>query len=297
MAKGAEQRKVKVNMDEVTFGVEIECTLPYSYVRAKQIEIGNYHHGTQLPAPFPMGWNAQQDGSLYAEAGYISLEIVSPVLTGLAGLQEVLRVYALLADAGMVVNESCGFHVHVGINSVLGDRATDEGLVVRWLRRMVNLVSVHELGLFAITGQRNRLDNRYCQTIKAQWDGVLATSTQLEVIADRVQSHAARYHTLNLCNLTKSKRTVEFRVFGATVDGMQALGYVITALGIAHRAAECGVAPHFDNRTAPVTEETCIAAVKALRGTLAHYGWPTGAEQWRKGIRQAQLASARQFAA
>ncbi|MBN2391644.1 MAG: amidoligase family protein [Anaerolineae bacterium] len=298
MAKNGASRRVVVDVDAMTFGVEIECTLPSQYVREQGIRVGRYHHGIELPAPFPADWTSQYDGSLDARRGYTALEIVSPVLKGMAGLEQVLQVFNILNEAGALVNNSCGFHVHVGVRSVLGARANDEGLVVRWVRRMLHLVSVHELGLFAITGKRSRLDNCYCRTIKEQWDEVLETTSGLDVITRKVADHGERYHTLNLCNLTGGKRTVEFRLFGSTLNGMQALGYIITALGIAHRAAACGVAPKFDNRDYMPVRMNCEKMVKALQSTLAGYGWPTGAKRrWGKAIRAAQREAVEQFVA
>jgi len=44
-----------VNLDTVTFGVEIECALPKSYYFERSIQIGIYHHGVQLPdGPSPL---------------------------------------------------------------------------------------------------------------------------------------------------------------------------------------------------------------------------------------------------
>jgi hypothetical protein len=298
MAKNGASRRVVVDIDTMTFGVEIECMLPDRYVRERGIQVGRYHHGVELPAPFPADWTAQYDGSLDARSGYTALEIVSPVLKGMADLEQVLQVFTILNEAGAQVNNSCGFHVHVGVRSVLGARASDEGLMVRWVRRMLHLVSVHELGLFAITGKRSRLDNCYCQTIKEQWDRVLETTSGLEAIMRKVEDHSERYHTLNLCNLTGGKRTVEFRLFGATLNGMQALGYIITALGIAHRAAACGVAPQFDNHDYVPNRTNCTRMAKALQSALAGYGWPTGVKQrWGKAIRKAQLDAVQQFVA
>ena len=36
-----------------TFGIEIECLIPDTQMRSLGIRIGSYHHGIQLPAPFP----------------------------------------------------------------------------------------------------------------------------------------------------------------------------------------------------------------------------------------------------
>jgi hypothetical protein len=301
MAKNAGSRKVTVDPDRITFGVEIECTLPIRYVRERRIEIGRYHHGIQLPAPFPTGWTAQSDSSLYADFGTTALEIVSPVLSGLEGLQQVLDVFRFLNEAGAKVNDSCGFHVHIGAVSVLGRRVDNEGLKVRWVRRMLHLMSQHEAALFAITGRPSRYDNVFCETIKGKWSyhgaGVLETTSDLATIARRAQRHSDRYYTLNLCNLFGSKRTVEFRLFGATLDGVQALGYVVTAMGIAHRAAECGTVAEFDAEQAPLTSDTWQAPVQELHRVFAGYGWPTGAKaRWSKAIRTVQRESAQAFA-
>ena len=32
-----------------TFGIEIECTVPHSAIRANRVAIGNYHNGIPLP--------------------------------------------------------------------------------------------------------------------------------------------------------------------------------------------------------------------------------------------------------
>jgi hypothetical protein len=296
MAKHAELRKVEVNPDEITFGVEIECMLPKDYVRARRIEVGRYHHGKQLPAPFPTGWTAQRDGSIEEVWGTVPMEIVSPVLQGVAGLQEVLNVFQYLNEAGAQVNDACGFHVHVGATSVLGDRADDAGLVVRWVRRMLHLMSRHEAALFGITGRVSRFDNLYCETIKEKWHGVLETTSDLDLIIKAVDKSRDRYYTLNIQNLFRSKRTVEFRLFGATLNGMQAVGYVITAMGIAHRAAECGTAPGFETTHEPLKPEAWRNAVKDLHHTLAAYGWPAGAKAlWGKAIRRVQRRAAQRF--
>lgn len=297
MAKNGASRRVSVDTDQITFGVEIECSLPREYISEHNIRIGSYSHGTRLPAPFPAGWVAKSDGSVSPNHyGCTPLEIVSPILKGRAGLEAVLQVFGILNEAGVEVNDSCGFHVHVGIDSVLGNQAANEGIVVRWVRRMLHLVSIHELGLMAITGRPSRMGNQYCKSVTEKWSGKLQTTSPVAVIEEAVYVHSERYYTLNLCNLFgESKRTVEFRVFGATTDGLQALGYIITAMGIAHRAAAVGTVPEFQ---ATPNRSTPQEAAEALQKTLAHYGWPKGIKaEFGQGIRQTQKQAAALFAA
>jgi len=296
MAKNAEARKVRVSPSDITFGVEIECLVPTRWVEDHGITVGRYHHGDPLPAPFHIGWNAQRDGSLTSSRGYAAMEIVSPVLKGAAGLQTVLDTFRILKDAGAKVNDSCGFHVHVGGKSVLGSRADDHGLTVRWVRRMLHLMSRHEAALFAITGVPSRRYNDFCRSIRYKWNGVLETTSPLSTIERQVRGHGERYYTLNLQNLMGMRRTVEFRLFGATMDGTQAVGYVVLALGIAHRAAACGTVGEFQSEGRSLNTRTWATEVRALHHTLSSYGWPDGAKAlWGKAVRRVQREQAQSF--
>ncbi|MFB3882542.1 MAG: hypothetical protein ACE149_14845, partial [Armatimonadota bacterium] len=79
--------------ERFTFGVEIECTIPKAKVEGLGITIGSYHHGCPLPAPFPQGWTAERDGSIHTDRrGFVPVEIVSPILKGRAGIEQVKQV-------------------------------------------------------------------------------------------------------------------------------------------------------------------------------------------------------------
>jgi len=294
MAKNGASRRVTVDVDNITFGVEIECVLPDYFITGKNIQIGPYHHGLALPAPFPAGWVAMRDGSVRTEkVGYTPVEIVSPILKGKDGLQAILRVFEVLTAANVEVNDTCGFHVHIGVESVLGEKAMDDGIVVRWVRRMLNLVSNHELGLLAITGRISRMGNQYCQSVMQKWNGKLTTHSPLKKITAETDTHMDRYYTLNLCNLRAGTRTVEFRVFGATTDGLQAIGYVITAMGLAHRAAAVGTAPKFCSTTTAISP---VEATLALHKLLQQWGWASGVKSaFGQRVAAAQLQAAQEF--
>src|SRR4051812_34973032 len=112
-----------MNANELTFGIEIECYVPASLVQNGTLLIGGYHYGTQVAA-LPLGWNAQRDGSLRSVGrGRVGVEIVSPILKGADGIQQVKKVCQWLRSIGATVRKECGFHVHVGF-----DRTNTEGL-------------------------------------------------------------------------------------------------------------------------------------------------------------------------
>ena len=291
MTKNTQARIAEVNIDQVTFGVEIECTLSRRAIREHGITIGDYHDGRLLPAPFPSGWSVERDGSIDPDPNYVATEIVSPILTNVHGLTQIAEVIGLLNSLHARVNETCGFHVHVGMPSVLGEKSREFGVVVRWVRRLINLVSKHEPALFAITGRRYRLYSNYCKSIKTRWGGKLNTTDTLDKIINE-NNRIGRYSTLNLCSLFSVSNTVEFRVFAGTLDPIQAVGNIVTALGLCHRAAVCPTSPKFD--TQPATD--FVAATNDLQAALCKYGWPSDAQSlYGPAVIQLQKVNAEAF--
>jgi hypothetical protein len=189
---------------ELTFGIEIECYLPQTL--AHQFPVGSYHRGLQIPG-FPSGWNAQADSSVttHAPSGYFGIEIVSPVLSGEAGLCQVADVLVTLNELQAKSTEACGIHVHIGA----ADFTEDE------LQRIIRAFQRYEMAFFALNGnQMNaRLTSHYCAP-STRWDGT-------------------RYQSLNTTNLgTRNKNTIEFRLFCANLQPEFAVAgiYMVTAL-------------------------------------------------------------------
>jgi hypothetical protein len=202
-----------INVNDLTFGIEIETAMPCGVVR-----VGCYHGGYQVPE-LPQGWMAERDGSIRCLAGCEPCEIVSPILKGADGIRQVIQVLAWLNSVGARVNRSTGFHVHVGWD---GDPETT--------KRLVFLVSNFEKALFAATGTRGREEGHYCRPIQSD-------SRFHEVYRDGCRgSIGERYHVLNLTNLGTHKRTVEFRVFSGTLNPIKAIGYIRLCLGLAEKA-------------------------------------------------------------
>lgn len=166
----------KCNVNRLTFGIEIELLMPWSAVNEYRIQVGSYNHGSELPQPlFPEFWMAKYDGSLQSEDDYCAFEVVSPVLQGEDGIEQVMRVVNTLNDLEAKVNLSCGVHVHVGMKSIMGDDGTGIGSRVaqaEFMRHLLNLVSQHELALFAIGGRPSRVNNRYCPSVKNKYAGI-----------------------------------------------------------------------------------------------------------------------------
>lgn len=218
-----------------TFGVEIECLVP-----AGTFRIGQYHAGVEIGGDFPAGWNAQHDGSLStARPGYIGVEVVSPVLSGPAGIAEMKKVAALLEARGAAVNPTCGFHVHVGAKSVAGQ---DFDHIAEWVRKLINQVAHHEKALYGASGTRRREASRFCRSVKDRWQPLAKTvlkKRHIKVDEMRINAGLDRYQLLNLQPLFyRDQATVEFRGFSGTTSGLKMAAWVQMVLALADRALD-----------------------------------------------------------
>jgi hypothetical protein len=261
-----------INANDLTFGVELEVTLPYG-----TCPVGGYHNGIQVPQ-LPVGWKAERDCSIQPGPGYIAAEIVSPVLKGADGLRQLKAVCDWLNSVGAKVNRSTGFHVHVGF-----DHQDATGL-----HRLVSLVANFEKALFAATGTHSREQNHYCQGISA--DHNFVTAFRATRVA-RPDLCGDRYHVLNLANLLgHSKPTVEFRVFAGTTNPIKAIGYVRLCLGIVEKALTMKKLPKWIAKTPVETSPIHRGGEGQTALTRLFYGlgWTKGREDHTFGDIQAE---------
>ena len=187
-----------MNAQDLTFGIEIETIAPDRAVRNDGLRIGSYKHGIQVPY-LPAGWTAEQDGSINNSNGGHKCEIVSPILKGEEGINQVIEVLKTLEAKGHHVNASCGIHVHCG---------WDRNQPAEALARLVTIVAYVEKGLYAITGTKSRERGMYCGGVRKY-----GNDKDAKPHLDR-----ERYHALNLTNLARgTKDTVEFRVFSGSL--------------------------------------------------------------------------------
>src|SRR5947209_786896 len=98
-----------MNASELTFGIEIETTIPTG-----SLTVG--YHGQGLAIPSLPGWKADRDPSIAAGHGRDACEFVSPIYRGSDGLQTLLGDIGKIKMLGAQVNASCGLHVHVGFD-------------------------------------------------------------------------------------------------------------------------------------------------------------------------------------
>jgi hypothetical protein len=236
---------MRTDVTTLTYGVELETTIPTVNMQANGWTVGSYTHGAAIPNHAFDGhsWLAKSDGSIRAHYPHTGCEVVSPILRGVEGLRNVKEMTDKLKSMGAKVNASCGFHVHVGWSGN-----------AKQLRRLVCLVAQHEKALFAATGTTRREGNQYTRSIKQALKPLetMRNMNALQIVA----AHQARFHVLNLHNLAIGKPTVEFRVFAGTINFTKIAAYVALCLGLVQRALDGREIPKWDyTKTAKQAEQ------------------------------------------
>lgn len=211
------------SIDNLTFGVEIECYLPvgssHSTIARLISEAGvdcnaeHYNH-TARPA-----WKVVSDGSLsnYTQG----CEIVSRVLKGEEGFEEIRKVCQVLVAHGAKVNKSCGFHVHVGIaaeslqttKNLVRLYQGSESVINSLLspsRRYNPFASSHQVSQSALDAANDM-------------DSLVRSVGQRPGLANVRTSY--RYRKVNLMAYYQH-RTVEFRQHQGTVEGQKVENWV-----------------------------------------------------------------------
>jgi hypothetical protein len=275
MARHTQRHEGDAKAESYTFGIEVECYIPRGSMR-----VGGYHNGIEIGGRFPAGWNAQRDGSLQTSLpNYEGVEIVSPVLRGREGLEQVKLVARLLEEMNARVNGRAGFHVHVGSASVAGDNFDE---VADFVRRLLNVTAQHEKALYGSSGTHSRESGSYCRSIRDAWGGKKDRLRQ-KIKAEDLRLESAgisRYQSLNLVPLFGRNRTLEFRCWGGTVSPLKMTTWIQMALAMASLALTRNT--RFDAPTTGYADTT--TAVGAVRRWLYLTGWTRGRKDYYQPV-------------
>ncbi|HYA04061.1 MAG TPA: amidoligase family protein [Syntrophobacteria bacterium] len=179
-------------------------------------------------------WRFQEDASIIGRGG---AELVSPILSGLKGLNQVYRALQLLSDLEKVrVDESCGFHVHHGVNP--------ETYTCEQIKELVRIVHPMEKEFYLlIPGDRHNAetcrplelpveaflkacdgscDSEGCRARRLWYSGDNRYDPKADLRYDKT-----RYHGLNLHSYWY-RSTVEFRYHSAVLNNIhEAMQWII----------------------------------------------------------------------
>ena len=277
------QRPVDAEAMNIRFGIELETKVP----RTSGLSVGGYHNGNPvrsaraldgqlLDAPTFNGatWRADRDGSITCEAGEMACEFVSPILHGEAGVENLCQFVEWMLAVGAKVDISCGVHITVGIESVIG--TSDAGKVSEFVRKLAHIAQWHAMSLYGQTGTGRHL-NRYSHTLAADVERHMRKIVNTSNVADKEAAAAACGR--GMLNVQKAFRmgvggyvgAVEFRVFAGTTSLTKILHHLATVLGLCRRASQVQCLGAFrKNKLQVKRTQTADSAVKFLWDYL---GW------------------------
>lgn len=202
-----------------TFGIEIECYLPDGAMPSQAAQAisargiacvaEGYNHGTRSH------WKIVTDGSL----GDVrrGIEVVSPILTGQAGLDSIVLVMEALTDFGCTVSKKCGLHVHVGAANAPID----------FFKSLLKLYAHFEPVIDRFMPPSRRASaNAYCRSVTSANVARIDAATSLDAVIQTLPAGAmdARYHKLNLTAFRRYQ-TVEFRQHSGTLESSKAVAW------------------------------------------------------------------------
>jgi hypothetical protein len=207
------QLEAFVQRNAMTFGIEIECVGVDTHSAKRALEAAGiicenngYNHNTR-----PV-WKVVTDGSLSSRDG--ACEVVSPVLNGTDGLTEVRTVMSVLRTAGARINESCGMHIHIGVDRL--DQA-----------HQARIIRAYGKWSWAFTGLilQRRVNNRWAQLRNPT--GTERLATQWENSNDRrdLAEGFDRYYAFNVASYYRHG-TFEMRSHHGSLNGMNASAWV-----------------------------------------------------------------------
>lgn len=223
-----------MNINDLTFGIEIETSYAPSGIRR-----GGYHNGNAVtfnnaPAFNGNRWLAERDSSLNGAA---PCEFVSPVLKGEEGVAHLVEFVKWLNDNGCKVNQSCGVHIHVGVGSI----SSDSTVALNTVGKMMEACKKYENGIYAQSGS-DRRNGRWCRAMNDADKADVANAKKYSEARNKARALKGRddrYRLLNLRNLFQGRNTVEFRAFAGTLNIHKLLAHLMTVLAITDFAHAC----------------------------------------------------------
>lgn len=185
------------------FGIEIEA---YNCTRERlareltaagiNVQVEGYNHTDHTDH-----WKLVTDSSL---SGNNTFELVSPILHGEQGLEELEKVCWVLDLCNAKVNDTCGLHVHM--DAAEFDLTTWKNLILTYKRLE---------GVIDNFMPHSRRNNHYCKALTAITENSIKHARNIGDL--RAAFFHNRYHKVNLEAYARH-RTVEFRQHGGSTN-------------------------------------------------------------------------------
>lgn len=248
-----------------SFGVEIEAKGPSIDEVCRAINAAGvlcqrecYNHTTRPH------WKVVTDGSVCG-----GFEVVSPVLRGKNGLEQLKKVCEALRQIGSRPDRQCGLHVHLGT----GDFGEDPQI---WKALYRNYATLEETIDSFMPASRRGSANQYCQSMRVRdLEQKLERATTLREI-ERSVTGTSRYFKLNSQSFWRHK-TVEFRQHSGTIDYDKIANWIEFCARFVEYARRCVTARDMEGATPPTARcaaprTEALVGVEGLKKFLSRKG-------------------------
>jgi len=208
------------------YGVEIEFA--ESFTKANElvlslnavginIQYAGYTHSTSS------NWKMVSDGS----CGY---ELVSPILSGEAGLQEIEKICQVMNAMDIKVNKSCGLHIHVDARDLTKTQISKVFLQYAKYEKVFDALQPKS---------RRESNNSFCRSIRE-----IAIDYRLgfskDVFATYNNRINTRYVKVNLEAYVRHS-TIEFRQGAGTTNAEKITNQIVLLIGFVEKAIKSSV--------------------------------------------------------
>tara|TARA_R110002153_G_scaffold115411_1_gene258585 strand:+ start:5023 stop:6033 length:1011 start_codon:yes stop_codon:yes gene_type:complete len=184
------------------FGIEIEFVGVSRHEAANAIRdkgvvchVEHYNHETRDY------WKVVTDASLREEDGWAG-EVVSPILQGVEGIQQLKKVCEGLQECGARINVSCGVHVHLDVRDLSTEQVAS--IFSRYTAYQSQIDSIMP---------RSRRESRWC---RSQTSSMVEQVKTCSSKVDLAQSFG-RYYKVNMTNVS-GRGAIEFRQHSGTIE-------------------------------------------------------------------------------
>lgn len=204
------------------------------------VHVEDYNHNTRSH------WKIVSDGSVHG-----GWELVSPPLSGNAGLDEVRKAATVMVEAGAFVDRQCGLHVHVDANDL--SAATIVNLTERYARHEGEINKLVPSFRHACSWARSM--NTVASTVRGYLNNNPTATAR--AISEQIDS---RYYKLNLQAYLRHG-TIEFRQHSGTCDGTKIANWIVFCVTFVEdsKVTVQTVAPVAPVQTAPASTERANA--------------------------------------
>jgi hypothetical protein len=185
----------KFGVEIESYGVNKESLIQALTTAGIEVQSEFYNHTTRKH------WKIVSDSSIEGEDTF---ELVSPILVGEAGLEQVKKVCEVLVILKAKINKTCGMHIHFD--------ATDLTLN-QWKNIFINYANLEGTIDNFMPVSRRANNSTFCQSIIRYKDRI-ATATSISQIAQIIST---RYTKINAQSFSRHN-TIEFRQHSGTVE-------------------------------------------------------------------------------